>query len=137
MATAPVLSKEMTLKYGTKIIAKTTDFSLEINKETIDVTTLSSTGWKEKLLDLKSWSISFNSLLTRGADATFAVFDALLADILTNDTAITVNIDDIGAGQTLNLSGSAFLTALSTSVAVGDKVTYSGTLEGTGALVSS
>lgn len=137
MAIIPILGKSMTLSYNAKVIARCTDFSLEINKEAVDITTLMSAGWKEKLVDLKEWSISFNALVTRGADATYTVFDELLAGILTNDTAVTVVIDDTDGSGTITLTGSAFLTSLSTSIAVGDKVTYSGTLEGTGALVES
>lgn len=134
MATDAILGKEMTLTYDSKIIARCTDFTLEVSKEPIDITTLQSDGWKEKKVDLKDWSISFNALVTRGADATYSVYDELLNDLLTNDTAITCIVADTGTGHTISLTGSAFLTSLSTSVTVGDKVTYSGTLEGTGSL---
>ena len=134
MATDAILGKAMTLTYDSKVIARCTDFTLEVSKEPIDITTLQSDGWKEKKVDLKDWSVSFNALVTRGADGTYSVYDELLADILGTDTAITVNIDDTDGSGTIALSGSAFLTGLSTSVTVGDKVTYSGTLEGTGAL---
>lgn len=135
MATVPVLSKSMSIKWGGKIIARTTDFSFEVNKEIIEITTLQSAGWKEKLADLKDWKVSFNALVTRGADATFQVYDAILADFLSSDNPVTIVMADSGAGFTLTLTGTAILTALSTSVSVGDKVTYSGTFEGTGGLV--
>lgn len=137
MATTPILGKSMTLSYGGKVIARTSDFSLEINKEIVDITTLMSAGWKEKLVDMKDWKVSFNALVTRGADATYTVYDALLSDLLTNDSAVAIAIDDTGVGGTISLAGSAFLVSLSTGVTVGDKVTYSGSLEGTGALTAS
>jgi len=134
MATETILSKEMTLSYDSKVIALCTDFTLEINKEEIDITSLNSDGWKEKKVDLKEWSVSFNGLVTRGTDATYSVYDDLLADILDTDTAITVAMADTDGSATISLSGSAFLTSLQTGVKVGDKVTFSGKLSGTGAL---
>lgn len=134
MATDAILGKAMTLTYDSKVIARCTDFTLEVNKEPIDITTLQSAGWKEKKVDLKDWSISFNALVTRGADGTYSVYDELLADILGTDTVIAVSIDDTDGSGTIAVGGDVFLTSLSTSVTVGDKVTYSGTLEGTGAL---
>lgn len=134
MATDAILGKEMTLSYASKIIARCTDFTLEVSKEPIDITTLQSAGWKEKKVDLKDWTVSFNALVTRGADGTYTVYDELLDDLLTNDTAVTVVVADTDGSATISLSGSAFLVSLSTSVTVGDKVTYSGSLEGTGAL---
>lgn len=134
MATDAILGKAMTLTYDSKVIARCTDFTLEVNKEPIDITTLQSVGWKEKKVDLKDWSISFNGLVTRGADGTYSVYDELLADILGTDTVIAVSIDDTDGSGTIAVGGNVFLVSLSTSVTVGDKVTYSGTLEGTGAL---
>lgn len=124
----------MSITWGGKVIARTTDFSIEINKEIVDITTLQSAGWKEKLADLKDWKISFNALVTRGADATFQVYDAILNDFLTSDAPVTIVIADGGAGGTFSKTGSAILASLSTGVSVGEKVTYSGSLEGTGGL---
>lgn len=134
MATDVILGKAMTLTYDSKVIARCTDFTIEVNKEPIDITTLQSAGWKEKKVDLKEWSISFNALVTRGADGTYSVYDEFLADILDTDTAIAVSLDDTDGSGTISVGGDVFLTSLSTGVTVGDKVTYSGTLEGTGAL---
>lgn len=134
MAQDPILSKAMTLSYAGKVIARCTDFSLEVNKEVIDITTLQSAEWKEILVDMKSWSVSFNALATRGADATFTVYDELLSDVITNDTLVAVAIDDTGPSATIAVAGNGFLTAIPMNVAVGDKVTYSGTIEGSGAL---
>ncbi len=137
MSTTPILSKAMTISFAGKVVARASDFSLEINKETVDITTLDSAGWKEKLVDLKEWNISFNGLVTRGADASFSVFDELLTSILGSDDAVEIIVTDSHASGTITLTGNAFLTSLPIAVTVGDKVTYSGKLDGTGALVSS
>jgi len=65
MAFNPILSKDFVLRYGGQVIAKCKDFTLDINKETIEVTTLDSDGWKQKLVDMKEWSASFNGLVAR------------------------------------------------------------------------
>lgn len=66
MSTNPILSKEFAIIFGGEVIAHAVDFSLEINKETIDVTVLASNGWKEKIVDLREFGVSFNGLITRG-----------------------------------------------------------------------
>ncbi len=56
---------------------------------------------------------------------------------LSPQTITPIVITDTDGSGTITLTGNAFLTGLSTGISVGDKVTYSGKLEGTGALVSS
>lgn len=65
MAIVPILSKEFTIIYGGEVIAYATDFSLEINKEIIDITKLGD-SWKNKLVDTKEFKVSFNNMVTRG-----------------------------------------------------------------------
>ena len=81
MATDVILGKAMTLTYDSKVIARCTDFTLEVNKEPIDITTVQSAGWTEKKVDLKEWSISFNALVTRGGHEQ----DALAVDVVGDD----------------------------------------------------
>ena len=137
MATDPILSKAMTLSFNSKVIARCTDFTLEINKEVIDITALDAAGWKKKLVDLKDWKVSFNGLITRGSDTTYGVYDDLLSNILTSDSTVPVAVTDTDASGTITLSGNAFLTALNLAAKVGDKASYSGTLEGDGELALS
>lgn len=138
MATTPILTKELVLQIGTDTVARATDYSLTINKETVDITTLDSPGWKEKLADLKEYSISFGALVTRGTvGASETDYDELLTSLIGTDTALAWTLIDGEAGAVVSLAGNAFLNSLDLSGSVGDKVTYTGGMEGTGAIVSS
>lgn len=130
-----LLGSQMTVLYDSSVIAFATDFDVEINKEAIDITTLASDGWKENMVDLKDWSISFNGLVSATDASANIDYDDLLYDIKNNSTAVTVGIKPTVASNKYE-TGSAFLTSLSMSGATGDKVTFAGTLTGTGALTS-
>ena len=226
MGTTPILSKEFAIIYGGEVIAYATDFSLERNKEIIEILRLGS-NWKEKLADLKDWKVSFNALVTRtdnviphiwkpltayvngnsviiGGNAytangnttgenpltnggvrwvesieyasgtTYPLgrlvyrttaanekriykslqasntnhepttsptwwerietgYEALLTEIRENEIPVKVTIKPNVAGTTYYY-GEGILTALSASISVGDKTTFSGTFEGTGIL---
>jgi len=138
MATSVVLTKELILKIGTDTVARCTDYSLSINKETIDITSLDSAGWKEKLVDLKEYAISFSAMVTRGVvSGSETDFDELLTSFIGTDTALGWTLIDGETGFVVSLNGNAFLVSLEPGGSVGDKVTYSGSLEGTGALAQA
>lgn len=124
-----LLAKTAVLKLDGVAIGKLTGWSLEVNKETVDITSFDSAGWKEFLVDLKDWSVSFDGIVTRTGTGDY---EELLTDLIGSDTAIAFLLDDSAASTTIG--GSCFLTSLPISGAVGDKQTFSGTLQGTGAL---
>jgi len=127
------LSKTVTITYAGEPIARLTGWSLEVNKETVDITNLDSDGWKEFLVDLKEWSISFDGIVVRQSAADSEKdYEELLNELLTNDSAVAITLVDTDASTTI--SGSGFLTGIPLSGSVGDKQTHSGTLQGTGAL---
>jgi hypothetical protein len=229
MALTVQLSKEFAIMYGGNVILYATDFSLEINKETIDITKLGD-SWKNKVVDLKGFTVSFNGIVTRGetsnshiwhvgqtyalnayvlqggkgwksqaagnvgfnpetdsgakwleigtyaAGTTYALgdliyyitvanekriykslqatnlahdpgssptwwerlthnFETLVKDILDSNLAVKCTIKPSGA-TTVYLYGDGVLSSMSPSITVGDKVTFSGTFEGTGALTA-
>ena len=134
MALSAVLTKEMTILQGTNVIAFCTDFSLEINKEPVDITNLSLSGWKQYLVDLKEWKVSFSGLVTRGTVVGSQVgYEQLMTSLLGTDTTLTCAVKSTGTGDQY-VTGSAFLISLKQSGTVGDKVSYSGEFQGTGAL---
>ncbi|MFW6015321.1 MAG: phage tail tube protein, partial [bacterium] len=81
------LSKEFVIKYDDEIVARCTDFSLEINRSTIDLSSLDSGSWREIMSDQREWRISFNALIAKEGSTNY---DALLQDIKKNDDAVTV-----------------------------------------------
>ncbi len=137
MADTPLLSKELAILYGTDVVARATDYDFEINGETIDISSLDSAGWKELMKGTKSWKISFNALVTKGTVAeTKADYHTLLTDLKTSEAPVTVGLKHSTAAEFSYETGSAFITSLKLSGKYGDKVTYSGALEGTGALTT-
>lgn len=136
MATSVKLTKEFLVKFGNKVIARCTDFTFEVNKQTIDITSLDSQGWKELMVDMKEWKVTFNALVTRGNPGVNGVdYDALLNDIKTSTAPSAVAIATAITGDKFE-SGDAFLVTLNATGSVGDKVTYSGSFEGTGPLTT-
>lgn len=133
MALSAVLSKEMIVYIGTDVIAFATDFDFEVNKETIDITTLSAAGWKAFLVDLKEWKISTSGLLTRGTEgANETGSEELIASLIGSDATLTVAVKT-GVPGDQYITGSAFLTSFKKSGSVGDKITFSAEFQGTGA----
>jgi hypothetical protein len=78
MGTDVKLSGEFTIIYGGEVIAYCTDFTLEKNKEIIDITKLGDT-WKNKKVDTKDFSVSFNGMITRGDTVTASLWDPATA----------------------------------------------------------
>ena len=134
-----VLGSEMSVLYDSSVIAYTTDFDLEVNKETIDVTSLASGSWKEFDVDFKDWGVNFNGLVTRTvADGSANIdYDDLLSQIKTNDSSIRIAIKPTDISGNKFEIGWGLLTSVKASGAVGDKVTFSGSIQGTGTLDSS
>ena len=124
-----LLSKTVTVTYDGVTAVNVTGFSLEVNKETVDITSFSSAGWKAFLVDLKDWSISYDAIVARTGTGTY---ETMLVDLLADTTSKAVTFVDSAA--TTTFSGNGHLTSLSLSGSVGDKQTYSCSIQGTGAL---
>jgi chitodextrinase len=78
MGTDVKLSSEFTIIYGGEVIAYCTDFTIEKNKEIIDITKLGDT-WKNKKVDTKDFNVSFNGMITRGDTVTASLWDPTTA----------------------------------------------------------
>ena len=126
-----LLAKSAILKLDGVAIAKLTGWTLEVNKEAVDVTSLDSpSAWREFLVDIKDWSVSFDGIVTRTGTGDY---EELLVNLLGTDTVLAFLIDDSVFTAT-DIGGNCFLTSLPISGALGDKQTFSGTLQGTGPL---
>jgi len=134
MALEPKLSKQLTLSIDGDVIGFATDFDLEVNKEVIDITTLSAAGWKEFLVDLKEWKISYSGLVTRGTPGTNEIgSEGLLSSFIGSDAAVAIILKTSTTGDQY-VTGNAFILSHKESGKVNDKMTFSGELQGTGAL---
>lgn len=97
MGTDVKLSSEFTIIYGGEVIAYCTDFTLERNKEVIDITKLGDT-WRNKKVDIKGFSASFNGMITRGDTVTASLWDST--------TAYTIGQYVVIAGKAWEAQGS-------------------------------
>ena len=111
------------------VVAHSTSHSMEVNKETIDVTSKDSAGWKEMLSGLKSGSMSgeafFDEAATYGFDDLYAAF------IAATEVAIRFSTEVTGDKY---YSGNAIITSLSREAGNEEAMTISYSLEITGAL---
>ena len=69
-------------------------------------------------------------------DASTIGWDELLLDMKATDTPVTVTMTSTDSGDWVE-TGTAIITSLKMSGTTGDKVTYSGDLQGSGSLVTS
>lgn len=113
---------------GTKV-SHSTNCSLEINNETIDVSTKDSGGWRDILAGMRSWSMSGDFF--QAEDGTLNFEDAF--DDVNGRTSVTARISTAVTGD-VYYEGTAYVTSISMSGGVEDAHVYSMSLEGTAAL---
>jgi TP901-1 family phage major tail protein len=108
-----------------------TEGSISISMETRDITTKDSSGFRELLESTRSASISISGLVDDdGAGGAGADLFAVLNSRAT--THVIFGLD--GASDDYHYECDAFVTSLEISAGTEDNVTYSATLEVTGAI---
>ena len=130
MATTGIINgRDWTLHSNATAITHLKSLTVNQNGETIDVTSHDSSGWKDKLMGDKSWSMD--------AEFWMAFDGAENIDELETDwnagTSQTV-LATTGESGDSTVTGSAFITSIVKSGSTGDAVSVSVTYEGTGAL---
>lgn len=117
---------------GSVKIANAVSHDLDLSMAVRDTTNKDNAGWQTGLGGLKSWTCSAEAMFDQSANYTFdqlfALYDAR--------TAITVYLSTGVIGDK-KYSGSALITGLKKSAAAEANVTFSVTLQGTGALVET
>lgn len=131
MASSGLTGKLMTLSVNGAAVAESRNFTLTMNRETVDVTSRDSSRWRELVQSTRSWSISFEGLYIY----TDVGKRVLQYNWSADGTAITVILTL--ADGTITTSGSAILTELTYEGPFADAATMSGTLEGTTTLTIS
>jgi predicted secreted protein len=132
MAQNPRLAKDLVVLYGGKAIARAKSYNFEVNKQTVDVTTFDSDGWKEFLVDLKEWKFSVSGLITRENDEDNN-FDDMLSAIIGSDSTAIVMLVDSESGIA-DIRGSAYVIKLSAAGDVGGEAKADYEFQGTGKL---
>lgn len=137
MALTTKLAKEMSISHDGDTLLLVTDYTFTVNKETVDVTTFDSAGWREFLVDLKDWTISGTANQGKGTPgANEAGYDELLVDLKADTAAVTVIFQGTDTGDFIE-TGTGVLTSLDMSGSLGDKITYSFEIQGTAAIVTT
>lgn len=109
-----------------------TGATINRSAETIDVTNKVSEGFKEYVAGWKDWSIDCDAFVTLGDEGQEELETAYAKGIAV-DVDIRVGGDENAKG--VNYKGKAIITSLSTDLSQDDAVTYSLSLQGTGALI--
>ena len=136
-----ILTKNLAIFYGGQPVALATEFSMSVNQETIDINTIASSNFDQKIAGKKSFSFSFGALVASTTPAGSVGFNALLdAMLLADSPAVEIYITrplvgGIAVTGDVYYRGNAIITSLEFSPSMNDKVTYSATMEGTGVLL--
>ena len=114
-----------------------TSCTLDIAMETIDITTKDSSGYRELLGGLKSFTLSADGLMDFNSSATDTEVDELFNQLDgRTEVDFTFTLATTASGD-YTFTGDGFITALSVTGGTEDAPTYSVTIEGTGALTKN
>ena len=116
---------------GSKLIAVAGQQGLTINrdKDTIEVTSKDSQGWKQNIVGFKEWSIDNDGVYVRDHDS-----HKLMKEAFDGDEPVLIKVTNQKAKTDL-FGGLALVTSYPIEAPYDDAVTYTVTLTGTGALV--
>ena len=124
-----------------KTIGRSTGYSLEVNKETVEVTSFDSAGWREFLVDLKDWAISADGVVLRATESGTENYEQILTRLIGSDATMIIQVanpamytDATDGSLYAHEVGAFHLTGLPLTGSLGDKQTYSLSGTGTGAL---
>lgn len=116
---------------GSKLIAVAGQQGLTINrdKDTIEVTSKDSQGWKQNIVGFKEWSIDNDGVYVRDLES-----HKLMKEAFDGDDPVLIKVTNQKAKTDL-FGGLALVTSYPIEAPYDDAVTYTVTLTGTGALV--
>jgi TP901-1 family phage major tail protein len=126
-STGAINGTAVVLKIGGTTIAKLKSNSLKLSRNAIDISNKDSGGWKESIYGQGSGSFDFEGVFAE--DGTWGFDEAYAA--ISGKTNLTAKWT-AGAGD-LYYQASCILTSISMTAPMEDAVTFSGSLEITGA----
>jgi predicted secreted protein len=117
-----------------KKIANATSNSLDISKDMIDVTSKDSAGAKEFIAGEYGYTLNVEAIFEDDASvgASQISYKDLVTDLLAGTLLTIVMTSNVTGDE--KYTGSAFFSSLSLSAPNNDKATWTGTLQGSGAL---
>lgn len=116
---------------GFVAIGGQTGATINRSAETIDVTNKVSAGYKEYVAGWKDWSVDCDAFVTLGDEGQEELEKAYEAGTAV-EVSLRIGGDDNAKG--VGYKGVALITSLATDLSQDDAVTYSLSLQGTGAL---
>ena len=145
MATGLVNGTDLLLKVGDSnsnevVVAFATSCSLEISMDEIDQTNKDSSGWKQIIGGLRSWSASADALYQNEEESSKTAFTDFWDHLggTNQRTKVFVELTVTGASTgNVYYHGEAFVTSLSVNGGIEDQATFSVTLTGSGALTEA
>lgn len=134
MATEGIINATSLLIYVDGVaVSYSTDTSISVDMDAIDVTNKDSSGWRDLLAGVRSWNASGSGFLawdaTKGADD--------LYDAITNRSSVSIRFTTGEVSGDTTFDGDGYLTSLEMTGGVEDGATFSFTIEGDGALTES
>ena len=132
---AIVLSVDLSGSTSPTAVAGATTGSLSVNQETIDVTNKDSSGRKQFINGVKSWTLDCEAFSTSSGETVSG--DTSIA-ALEAGTKIYVQFRD-GSGQASakKYTGYGYITSIGVGANVGEFSTYSVEVQGTGQLTQA
>ena len=132
---AIVLSIDLSGSTSPTAVAGATTGTLSVNQETIDVTNKDSSGRKEFINGVKSWTLDCEAFTTSSGETVSG--DTSIA-ALEAGTKIYVQFRD-GSGQASakKYTGYGYITSIGVNANVGEFSTYSISIAGTGQLTAA
>lgn len=124
----------MTIQYNGLTVGVGTSYGLNINKSMVDVTSLSSAGWKDQYPDFKDWSIDFDGLVSKTVGDASVGFDYLVASIKTDASVLVALKPNVASNK--YESGVGYINKISLKGGKDGAITFSGSITGTGALTT-
>ena len=128
-----IQAHEIIVSYNGEAISKATSWSLQVDKQIIDITTLDDVGWANGIGGEKAWSVSVEGLVNRTSVTGKTNYNKLMLALFTNDTPVDIKISSNISGDTF-YAGKAIIASLSKSGSKGEIVSYSASFTGCGPL---
>ena len=118
------------------VVANVTECSISLTTDVRDITTKTSGGWREILPALRSASVSVSGYFAEDATNGFNT----LVDYQIGGTKVFATFSNVGSGSTPNVGDEEFdiagyITSIEQSAGFEDNVTWSLTMDLTGAVV--
>ena len=133
MATTGQINGTSLLVYAAgTAIAYSTSCTVNVNNAMIDVTSKDSEGWTDNLPGLRDWSIDVEGLVALDSSTNAEYISGLVADRTRVMLKFSTNVSGDGYWH-----GYAYVTSFSMSAPMEDKITFSASFAGDGALTLS